>query len=66
MFGGLQAVVETVDTGAFVSDVFLNAIIAGSLQFFWSIVKAQQIIILFALFAIMMPANAESVFSVLL
>ena len=66
MFDGLQGVVETVDTGDFVSNVVLNAAIAGTLQFFWSIVKAQQIIILYALFAIMMPANVKSVFSVLL
>lgn len=66
VLGSIEGAVETVDTGDFATNVILNASIAGSLQFLWSIVKSQQIIILFALFAITMPANAKSVFSVLL
>ena len=55
--------VETVDTGSFASNVVLNAFIAGGLQWIWSLVPSQQIIILIPFFSIDLPANALAVFN---
>ena len=57
---------ETYETGAFSSDIVVNTIIAGLLNQIWSLVSSQQIIIFMPLFAMIPPANAQAVFTVLL
>ena len=66
VFNSLEESVGTVDTGYFASNVFINAVIAFTLQGVWSMLESQQIIVLFPLFEIILPANAKSVFSLLL
>ena len=39
-FNTLKESVETVDTGSFASNVALNAMIAGALQWLWSLVPS--------------------------
>lgn len=66
VFEYIENTFSSYETGDFHSDVVMNAIIAGLLQYCWSLVTAQQIIIMIPLFAINMPANAQSIFGVLL
>lgn len=62
-FNTLMETVEPVDTGSFASNIFINAMIAGGLQWIWSMVPSQQIIILIPFLAIDLPANALAVFN---
>ena len=58
IFTALLDSFETIETGAFSSDVVTNTIIAGLLNQIWSLAKSQQIIIFMPLFAMIPPANA--------
>ena len=56
----------TIEVGDFSANVMINAIIAGLLQQIWSMVSSQQIVVMMPLFAVLMPANAQTVFAILL
>ena len=65
IFEAFEETFETIETGYFSSDYVLNALIAGALQYFWSMVVSQQIIIMMPLFAVNLPANTQSMFNVM-
>ena len=56
---------QTIGVGSFQGDVALNGFISGILQYFWSMIPAQQIIILMPFFSVILPASAKVVFRVL-
>lgn len=66
VFNELKESVETVEVGTTASNVFLNALIAGSLQQIWVLVPQLQITILIPFFAIQLPANALVVLNMML
>lgn len=66
VFAAVEEAFSSYETGDFSQDVAVNSIIAGFLQYCWSLVSAQQIIIMIPLFAINMPANGKTIFGVLL
>ena len=57
---------STVEVQDFSTNVMINAFIAGLLQQIWSIVSSQQLVIMMPLLAVSMPANALTVFAILL
>ena len=59
VFSDLVDTFETVDFGDdFVSNLWLNTLIAGCLQSVWALIISQQIIILLPFLAAAHPANA--------
>ena len=48
------------------SNYIINVMIAGSLHQLWALINSQQIIVLFPLYRISMPANAGIYFNVLM
>ena len=67
VFSDVVSAFETIELGdGFVSNLWFNTLIAGSLQSIWSLINSQQIIILLPFLAAAHPANAQAMFSVFL
>ena len=64
-FNDLSQATEQATTAALIGNFAINIILSGSMQFLWGMIHCMQIIAFFPLIHVMMPANANKLFSIL-
>lgn len=65
-FASMQGSVEGAMNGALVSNFSINLLLSGSMSLLWGLLHSTQILAHFPLINIMMPQNADMLFTILM